>query len=261
MRDLGTRTVRLAEILVGGLEVRSLEQDPELQDLVSSILANGLVNPLTVWATEGALRLVAGHRRYAACVVAHVVDVPVHVYECDEAEALRLAFSENFDRRDVTPMEQAARIAEILEAGAMTVDQVGATFHRSVDWVRDQAAMVRWPVNVQAAVHQGQLSAAAARELVRITDDAYRDSLLGQAIVNGVTAATCRQWVWGWQAMVPAAQVATLEATPGGVPAGPRVAVSLCMGCRHQMNPEGCVPVYVCPGCVALIMAGRLVCA
>lgn len=256
MRDLGTRVVPLATILVGGYEVRSLEADPEIQDLAASIAAQGLLEPLLLRVTDEGLLLMAGHRRYQACILAHLVEVPVHVFECSDAESVGISFSENFHRRDVTPMEQAARIREVIEAGAMTVEQVAGTFRRSVEWVNDQLAMMAWPGNVQAGVHAGQISATAARELVRISDPVYRDSLLAQAISNGVTAATVRQWVWGWQAMVPLETLGTVEAAAAGSPAVRPAAVSLCIGCHGTMSPEGMVPVYLCPGCTATLRSG-----
>lgn len=256
MKDLGTRTVHLATILVGGYEARSLEADPELQDLAASIASQGLLEPLGLRVTDDGLVLLFGHRRYQACIVAHLVEVPVHVYECSDAEAVGLSFAENFHRKDITPLEQAARIREVIEVGAMTIDEVAGTFRRSTDWVNDQVAMMGWPGNVQAAVHGGQISASAARELVRISDPVYRDSLLGQAISNGVTAATVRQWVWGWQALVPLESVAQLEAQPAGTGAQRPPALGLCIGCHGTMSPEGMVPVYLCPACTATLRSG-----
>jgi len=253
VKDLGQRMVKLAEILVGGYEVRSLEEDPELKDLAADIQANGLLNPLSVAATPEGLRLVAGHRRYSACLLGHVVEVPVRVFEWTEDERRRAAFSENFHRKDVTPMEQAAAIAEALEGGAMTVEQVAATFGRSVEWVRDQVALLAWPVDVQGAVHARQISVAAGRELARVTDENYRAVLLRSGVENGVTARQAAAWVAGWEASQPVGLALQAEAEPGPARPGYVPPETLCMGCHAGFSPDGMVPVLVCPACVALL--------
>jgi len=253
MKDLGTRLVKLAEILVGGYEVRSIEEDPELVDLAKDIAENGLLNPLSVAVTPEGLRLVAGHRRYSACLLGHVVEVPVHVFEWDELERRRAAFGENFHRKDVTAVEQAAAIAEALEGGAMTVEQVAATFRRSVEWVRDQVALLAWPVDLQAAVHARQISVAAARELARVTDENYRAVLLRSAVENGVTARQASAWVCGWEACQPASAALAAELPAAGPGPRPLVPETLCMGCHQAFAPDGMVPVLVCPACVAVL--------
>lgn len=249
--------VPLSEILVGEHEVRTPEEDPELVTLAQSIAEVGLVNPLTVRRTDKGYQLIAGHRRYSACVIARQSSVPVCVFEVEPVGGERLSIVENFHRRDLSPMEQAAQIAHAVDSGAMSVDELAGVFRRSVDWVRGQCEMMAWPEDVRVAVHSRRLSPSAARHLARIEDDATRMFYVETAMENGCTERTAVSWLQGWQAMRPAAEV--VAEGPGPAAPGPaRVAPqALCMKCGAESAAEALVPVFVCAGCVAALRRER----
>jgi ParB family chromosome partitioning protein len=247
------RVVPLASIMLGEYEVRSVEDDPGLVELAASIVAVGLINPMTVEERPEGLYLVAGHRRYSACVLGRIAEVPVCVRDASVPISLQVSFAENFHRRDVTPMEQAQRMSEVLEAGAMDVEGVAATFRRSVDWVQDQLRLLEFPADVQQAIHRRQLSVAAGRQLAKISDNEYREFLVKQGIEGGLTERTAIMWVAGWQAMCPVEATAGLVASPAPPVPGYHPPQAMCMGCHDTFSPDGMVPVFVCPGCCAVL--------
>jgi len=249
----GMKVVPLSSILLGEYEVRSVEDDPGLVELAASIVAVGLINPMTVEERPEGLYLVAGHRRYSACVLARIGEVPVCVRDPSVPISLQVSFAENFHRRDVTPMEQAQRMSEVLQVGAMDMGQIAATFRRSVDWVRDQLSLLDFPPDVQAAIHARVLSVAAGRQLARITDNEYRGFLVKQGIEGGLTERTAIMWVAGWQAMCPVEATAGLVANPAPAAPGYHPPQAMCMGCHETFSPDGMVPVFVCPGCCAVL--------
>lgn len=253
MEDVMTRMVHLSEILVGENDVRTVEDDPELLGLAESIAVDGLINPLTVEEREKQLYLVAGHRRYAACVLARVVQVPVVIRPAGKVASKRVSFAENFHRRDLSPWEQAVAIGDVLSDETMTAEEVASCFHRSVDWVRGQLLMLSWPEDVVREVQARRLNVTAAANLARVEDADYRGFLLATAIENGATAATTAIWLQGWRSMRPAAAVVSDSASDKSAGARMVPPQSLCMGCREAFTPDGLVPVYVCPGCVAIL--------
>ena len=253
MRVVRTETVPLATIVVGDYEVRTAESDPELPALAESIRNDGLLVALGVVEKGDGLHLVHGHRRYSACIMARVSSVRVDVLEGDKAGLERASIIENYHRRDISAMERAAQIAAVVENGTMKVDELAEVFHRSVEWVNDQIAMMAWPGDVQGAVHRGQLSVGAAEHLAKIRDDSYRGFLVMQAVESGCTARTAQSWLAGWRAMLPVETVAA-QTVSGGDGGAPRQAPqSMCVKCKGMMSPEGLVPVYVCPRCVVAL--------
>src|SRR4030042_459112 len=157
------RLVNLAEILLGEDVGRTVDEDPGLPGLARSIAADGLMKPLTLEERPEGLVLVSGHRRYSACLMARLAEVPCRVYPAGQAKMIRMAFVENHHRKDVTPLEQAHRIGQVLDAGTMTVEEVAETFGRRVGWGGGQLAMVAWPGGVQEEVPRGRGGAFCCR--------------------------------------------------------------------------------------------------
>jgi ParB/RepB/Spo0J family partition protein len=252
------RRVPLASIVVGDHEVRGAEDDPELASLAANIAENGLLEPLIVEDREGVLHLVAGHRRWSACNLARIPVVNVVVRKGSVQEMKRISWAENFHRKDLSAVQQARAIADVVADGTITIAEVAATFRRSVEWVKDQLEILSWPEDVQAAVHSRKLNVSAASNLAQIADPTYRAFLLQTAVNDGATARTTAGWLQGWQAQLPAGQVVLQEAPAGPPGAGPVLPLSLCLGCRGEFSPAGLCPVFVCPTCVSHLREGRL---
>ena len=62
-----------------------------------------LVRPLPL----GGYQIVAGERRYRACRMAGITEVPVIIRELGDTETMEIALIENLQREDLTPIEEA----------------------------------------------------------------------------------------------------------------------------------------------------------
>jgi ParB family chromosome partitioning protein len=246
-------TVPLLQVHPGRHVVRAAGEDAELADLAASIQREGLINPIGVEATDEGYVVVHGHRRYAACRMAGVVEVPVRVYEGGQGDLGRVVFAENYHRKDPSPVEQAAAIKDRLEAEDMSVEEVAVVFGRSPAWVRGQVAMMEWPDDVLMEVHARRLSRGAAEALAQVTDDDYRMFLVRNAVESGATARTCEAWLSAWRAMMPMEAAAAVEAPAGGsVPVRP-LAEAPCLMCGESYRLDALSSVLMCVGCVARV--------
>ncbi len=176
-------------------KVRLVQDDDEIRGLADSIAVNGLLQPLVVQAVDGKYRLIAGHRRLLAVRLLGWGHVAVHVIpgECDGPHGATLV--ENMQRRDLSIIEEACAIRDIIESGVADVDGVAKTCGRSRAWVDRRLEVLSWPGDMQEAVHTGALSVAAAAELVGIADEGTRNSLVAHAIEHGISRKTAALWV------------------------------------------------------------------
>src|SRR5262245_63279692 len=79
----------------------------DLAELVASIAAQGIIEPIVVRQRGARFQIVAGERRYQAAVQAGLRELPVVVREVDDTEVIELALIENLQRKDLTPFEEA----------------------------------------------------------------------------------------------------------------------------------------------------------
>ena len=114
--ESGVRTIPLREIEPDPNQPRKTFGEEGLAELAASIAEHGLLQPIAVRPQpSGGYRIVAGERRWRACRMAGLTDVPVVVREVSDQEAMELALVENLQREDLDPVEEACGIRELME--------------------------------------------------------------------------------------------------------------------------------------------------
>lgn len=135
----------------------------DVTDLAASIKANGLLSPLSVVPNGERYRVIAGHRRLAACKQAGTGAVPCFVLDLDPLQQLEAMVTENCQREQLTTMEESDAIQGMLDLGATTAS-VAHRLGRSGDYVRDRA------------------KAASIDNEVRATRDDFSQLTIGQLV-------------------------------------------------------------------------------
>jgi len=113
-----------------------VKDDAEMDQLVWSILTQGLLTPISVRPIEnGEYEVISGHRRLHACKKAGIETVPALIYSLDRDAATIAMVDSNLHREKILPSEKA--FAYKMKFDAMnhqgkTSGQVGQK------WTRDQ---------------------------------------------------------------------------------------------------------------------------
>lgn len=231
-----------------------IETDEEaMSELVGSIRSEGLNQPIKVTENKDGYDVVFGHRRLEACKRLGWSQIPAIIEQGDEAHIRSMTFSENFFRSDLTPVELAVAIADEYKEGRMSVERLAQCFKRSTDWVRRQIAICGWPEDVIAGIHTGRLSVAAAENLVCITEDFYRKSLVSQAVENGATARTTSAWLQAWRSMIPLEAAIETEPVEGQDHPAPLVPQAPCLACHEVFRTDELSHVPLCAQCIKII--------
>ena len=90
----------------------------DVSDIVASIPAHGIIEPLVVTPEDdGTYLIVAGHRRHAAGQKAGLTTLPCMVREMSDEERVLAALVENGLRNDLLPTEEASGYFRLVEAG------------------------------------------------------------------------------------------------------------------------------------------------
>ncbi|KKM21141.1 hypothetical protein LCGC14_1638380 [marine sediment metagenome] len=241
-------------------EIRSEEHsqridtnEEKLLELVGSIRAEGLLQPVSLKRDGDGYVVVIGHRRLEAMKRLGWTKIPAIIVEGDEASLRSKTFAENFFSENLTPVELAVAITDEYETGRMSVERMAAAFGRTADWVRRQIALCGWPESVLEAIHSGGLSIAAGSNLALIEEEFYRDSLVRQAVENGATARTTAAWLQAWRSMMPLADAVEQDPVDGGTPAIPMVPQAPCLSCHTVYRTDELSHVPLCRHCIKVI--------
>lgn len=181
--------IKLTEIEPNRNQPRKHFEEEPLQQLADSIRENGLLQPLLVRPMpEGSgYQLVAGERRWRACRMAGLTEVPVIIREIDDQKTMELALIENLQRENLNPMEEAMGYRELMETYGLTQADVAKSVGKSRSAVANTLRLLGLPDPVAAYVRDGQLSSGHARALLALEDEQQIREAADRAVRQGLT--------------------------------------------------------------------------
>ena len=128
----GSVTVNLNEIEPNRNQPRKDFDEGALSDLAESIAQHGLIQPIVVRPTvDGRYMIIAGERRWRACRIAGLTEVPVIIKATDDKTLMELALIENLQREDLNPVEEALGFKALIDEFSMTQEEVAKKMGKS----------------------------------------------------------------------------------------------------------------------------------
>lgn len=156
-----------------------------LEELSASIREHGVLSPLVVRPRPGGgYVLIAGERRLRASGLAGLAEVPV-VVRVDAASPevqLELALVENLQREDLNAVEAARGFARLQQEFGYTQEHIARKVGKDRATVANALRMLKLPEAVLRLVQDGRLSAAHARALLPLEDEAAQREVVAQIL-------------------------------------------------------------------------------
>jgi ParB family transcriptional regulator, chromosome partitioning protein len=160
-----------------------LHFDPEsISHLADSIRQHGLTQPIVVRVINNGYELVAGERRFRACGLAGLDEVPAIIKSINDKDSLQLALIENLEREDLNPIEIAKGYQRLIIEFDVTHETVGTLFGKSRASVSNTLRLLKLPEAIQGKVSSGAISEGHARTLLSLDSDTKIDSVVEQVI-------------------------------------------------------------------------------
>ena len=171
--------------------------DPDaLQALAASIRDNGLLQPVVVRRCDGGVyQIIAGERRWRACRLAGLTEIPAIVLDADDLRAAQLALIENLQREDLNPIEEANGYQTLIDTFGLTQEEVARRVGRSRPAVANALRLLALSDDLRAMVEQGTLSAGHARALLSVPDEKLRRETAEYAIQHKLSVRELEQYV------------------------------------------------------------------
>jgi len=177
-RSYSFRTIDVDKILGNGDNVREVN---DIEDLVSSIQAHGIINPITVTQDVGMAtyyRVIAGFRRLAAAKQLKLKKVPCHVVSKDAEGFDEIPLSENVSRMGMTPYEECLAVKS-LSNKKKTPGVIAKHFGRTLRWVLVRKKLADAGDKVLKKVKEGVIGLDAAAKIADLPDNVFKRELEG----------------------------------------------------------------------------------
>ena len=171
---------------------KNFKQDA-LEELAESIKEYGLIQPIIVTKKDNYYSIIAGERRWRACKLAGLTEIPAIIRDDDERKNTEIALIENIQREDLNPYEKALGIKNLMENYGLTQEDVAKKLGKSRSAIANTVRTLNLDTRVLELVKQGKLTEGHCRSLLAITDPEKQYMTALNIIERGTTVREIEQ--------------------------------------------------------------------
>jgi ParB family transcriptional regulator, chromosome partitioning protein len=164
---------------------RTTMDETQLDELVASIQASGLLQPVVVRPKGNGYELIAGERRWRAASRLGWAKIPAVIKDVDDQTLLTLALIENLQRDNLSPIDEAAGYQRLGSEFKLPQSEIARMVGRNRATVANLLRLLQLPPEVQAMVHERRLAEGHARALLSLAEPAAMLALARQAVDEG----------------------------------------------------------------------------
>lgn len=181
--EKGIVSIPLSEIIPSSFNPRRSISEEDLQELANSISQQGVIQPIVVRNTGEKYEIVCGERRYRASVLAGLEAIPAVVRELADDEAIEFAITENLQRKDISPIEEATAYKKLIDTKRYDIASLAIRFGKCEAYIRNRLKLNDLIDNVLNLVNDDIIPISIALELCKYTpamqEDIYEKHLQG----------------------------------------------------------------------------------
>lgn len=167
----GVNSLRLSLVDPKTDQPRKYFDKDALEELAASIKENGLLQPILVREYgEGRYQIIAGERRFRACKIAGLIEIPAIILDKSDKAVAEIALIENIQREDLNPIEEAMAYKSLRDEYDMTQEELSERIGKSRSAIANTLRLLDLPEEILTMVACRDLSAGHARTLLGVKD-------------------------------------------------------------------------------------------
>ncbi len=179
-------SVALADIQPSNYNPRKNFDETSLAELAESIRQQGVLQPIGVRPiADNRFEIVFGERRYRASLMAELAEIPAIVMEISDETAEEMAITENLQRKDVTPIEEANAYQKLIDSGRHDVQSLTVQFGKTEAYIRTRLKFVSLIPEIALLLEQDEITISVASEICRYGEEIQRE-VYDQHLKEGV---------------------------------------------------------------------------
>ncbi|MDG1692193.1 MAG: ParB/RepB/Spo0J family partition protein, partial [Methylophilaceae bacterium] len=178
-----TNVMPLSQLTPGKFQPRKNFNQDSLKELVESIKAQGIIQPILVRMTSNnQYEIIAGERRWQAARIAKLDEVPVVIKDISDSTALAMALIENIQREDLNVIEEARGIKRLIDEFNITHEAAAEAVGKSRAAVSNTLRLLSLCEHAQYALETNKIEMGHARAILSLSP--IDQAMMCQKIVN-----------------------------------------------------------------------------
>ena len=207
-KSLAVKKIELSLIEPSPLNPRKTFDEESIRELADNILQHGLLQPITVRAIDAGIKdpvghfeIVCGERRFRAIklnlerVPGYTKTIPCIVREMSDADALDAMITENLQRKDVDPIEEAFAFGQLNKHGK-SIDELAERFGKSRRFITERIKLDNLLPELKKMVTDDRMHIGAAMHICKLTEGEQREFLDRCSDVEEITKLKAVQFTY-----------------------------------------------------------------
>ena len=162
----------ISEIDPNPFQPRTVFDDSKIQGLTDSIKQYGLNQPILVRKTSNRYQLIAGERRFRACILSKLQTVPSIIKNVSDKQSLEIALIENLEREDLNPIDEAKGYRRLIQEFNFThSDLARLSKSKNRSTISNILRLLKLPLVIQDALISGDITAGHGRALLAFENE------------------------------------------------------------------------------------------
>lgn len=195
-KDELVKIVDIDEIEASSTQPRKNFEYDKIKELADSISNNGLLQPIIVSPKiNGIYKIIAGERRWRACRIAKINDIPVIVKDISEKEIIEIALIENIQRENLSVIEEAGGFDRLIKEFNYSQEQIAQRVSKSRSHIANLLRLNQLPQSIKDKLSDGILTMGHARCLI---NHPQAEIIAAHIIENDLNVRQTEQLVKNW---------------------------------------------------------------
>lgn len=177
------KELKLSDIFPSRTNPRSEFEENSIRELSESIKQHGVLQPIIVREQvdrDNKYDLVCGERRYRASIIAELDTIPASIRELSDDEVFEIQITENLERKDVHPMDEARAFKKMIDSGKYTIEDIAAKVAKTETFIAQRLKLNDLIPELKEDFLKGEFGVGHAVLLSRVSvesqEEAYNDS-------------------------------------------------------------------------------------
>jgi len=196
-----------SEVKVTGIPVEKLYPNPfqprkdfderEMMELAQSIEAYGIIQPIIVRPREDGFQIIAGERRFRACCLLGIREIPAIIQEMDDERVATISLIENLQRRELNYFEEANAYNRLINGFGLTQEELARKIGKSQAAIANKIRLLKLPLSVQSLILPERISERHARALLKLNSAEMQLEVVKQIYEKELTVKETEELVEG----------------------------------------------------------------
>ena len=168
-----TSRINIDNITPNPFQPRIDFEKESLLELTESIKEHGVIQPITVRKIgRDNFQIISGERRYQACKIAKIGEIPCYIRIANDEEMLEMAIVENIQRKNLNAIEIGLSYQRLIDECNLTHEQLSIKLSKNRSTISNFLRLLKLPLEVQKALRDSKITMGHARALLSFNSEA-----------------------------------------------------------------------------------------